>query len=95
MQDPIKSISNTNGSRNYTIYFILLYLWMLIANPQNRFPILGAIHLEKIIILVSWLVLIFSNKMKIRVSRITFLILIFYSAMLVSYCLSAYQDFFP
>ncbi len=94
MQDPIKSISNTNGSRNYTIYFILLYLLFLIVRPQSRFPVLGEIHIEKIIVLVSWIVLILSAKIVIRSPKMMFLIFAFYLAGIASYFLSPYKDFF-
>lgn len=67
---------------------------MITVSPQNRFPILGTIHLERIIILLSWLVLIFSNKIELRVSRITFLMLMLYLTMLISYSLSPYNNFF-
>jgi hypothetical protein len=43
--------------------------------------------------LLSWAVLVFSNKIKIRFSKITLLILLFYLWMLISYFLSPYQDF--
>lgn len=87
------STLNSIVPRNYTIFFIIFYFWLLVATPQYRFPFLGNIHFEKVIMFLSWAVLIFSNKIKIRFSRMTLLILLFYLWMLSSYFLSPYQDF--
>lgn len=89
--DPVTFDSTV--SRNYTIYFIILYFWILVATPHRRFPFLGDIHFERIVMLLSWAVLIFSNKIKIRFTRITLLILLFYFWMLISYTFSPYQSF--
>ena len=81
-------------SRNYSVFLILLYLWILITNPQSRFLILGYIHIEKIVMIVSWIVLFLRKKTVIRTSKMTFLILALYLVMITSYLLSPYQDFF-
>jgi O-antigen ligase len=88
------TINDLVESKNCTIFFILLYLWVLITHPQVRFPILGEIHFERILMLVCWMVLLFSSKAKVRVSRMTLLILMFYLWMIIGYLLSPYQDFF-
>lgn len=93
MTQVIPFTSNTTVSRNYTLYLIILYFWILVAIPQHRFRFLEDIHFERIIMLLSWAVLIFSNKIKIRFSRITLLILLFYFWMLISYFFSPYQNF--
>ncbi len=80
-------------SRNYAIYFILLYLACVITTPQNRFPILGHIHFEKILIFFSWVILIWSNKTTLRFSRTTILVLLFYFWMIISYFLSPYRNY--
>ena len=80
-------------SKNYTIFFILLYLWILVTNPQSRFPILGEIHFERIVMIVSWIVLLLTSKINIRFSSMTFLIIIFYLFLNISYFFSPYQNY--
>lgn len=80
-------------SRNYTIFLIIFYFWALVATPQHKFPFLGVIQFEKVIMFLGWAVLVFSNKFRMRFSRITLLILLFYFWMLISYFVSPYQDF--
>ncbi len=80
-------------TKNYTIYFILLFFWLLITHPQNRFPILGEIHFERIVMIISWIVLLLSRKINIKFSTLTFLISIFYLFLNISYLLSPYQDY--
>lgn len=80
-------------SKNYTIFFILLYLWILVTNPQSRFPILGEIHFERIVMIVSWMVLLLNSKINIRFSSMTFLIIIFYLFLNISYFFSPYQNY--
>ncbi len=54
--------SDSMKTKNYTIFFILFYLWILITNPQHRFTILGEIHFERIVMIVSWIVLLLEQK---------------------------------
>ena len=80
--------------KDYLIFLILVYLWMIMVQPQNRFPILGEIHFEKIVIVTSWLVLLIRDVGRIKTSSITPLILILYVVMFLSYLHSPYKDFF-
>lgn len=93
MTQVIQLTSNATVSRNYTLYLIILYFWILVATPHYRFRFLEDIHFERIVMLLSWAILIFSNKVKIRLSRVTLLILLFYFWMLISYFFSPYQNF--
>lgn len=80
-------------TKNYTIIFILIYLWMLVTSPQSRFPILGEIHFERIIVFLAWVVLLLNNKIRIRMSTMSYLILAFYLLLNISYFISPYQDY--
>ncbi len=81
-------------SKNITIFFIIFYLWILVTNPQSRFPILAAIHFERIVMLIAWIILIFSKRINIRVTKIAVFVLIFYIVLNVSYLLSPYQNYY-
>jgi len=91
-------VVNTNSEEvkysNFTIYTILVYLWMLVAKPQLRFEIIGAIQLEKIIVIVAFLSLILGSRMKVKFNSISWFIIIFYFWLLLSYSVSQYQNYF-
>jgi len=80
--------------KNYTILLILAYLWILVTNPQARFEIVGALHLEKILIILSWITLISSNKTKTKFNAISGLIILFFFWLLLSFSLSQYSGYY-
>ena len=79
---------------NFTLYTILVYLWMLVAKPQLRFEFIGAIQLEKIIVIVAFLSLVAGHRMKVKFNSISWFIIIFYFWLLLSYSVSQYQNYF-
>ena len=79
--------SNTNRS---IIFLLLIYLWMLIATPQYRFPIIGDLHLERIIIFFVVFLLFVKGRNEATHSPVSKLVITFYLLLLVSYLLSAY-----
>jgi O-antigen ligase len=80
-------------STNWAILPILVYIGCLLVQPQSRFPFLGAIQFEKIVVGIAFISLFATGNATIRASRITFLMLAFYLIMLLGYSLSPYQDF--
>ena len=80
--------------RNISMFLIIGYLWILVANPQARFPILGEIRLERIVMLSCWIVSALSHKIIFKSSKITGIILLLYASMIISYMLSPYKGFF-
>jgi len=78
--------------KNYTILLILAYLWILVTNPHARFDIIGTLHLEKVLIILSWITLITSGKMKAKFNAISGLIILFFFWLLLSFSLSQYSD---
>jgi len=79
---------------NFTLYTILVYLWMLVAKPQLRFEFIGTIQLEKIIVIVAFLSLVAGHRMKVKFNSISWFIIIFYFWLLLSYSVSQYQNYF-
>jgi len=79
---------------NFTLYTILVYLWMLVAKPQLRFEFIGTIQLEKIIVIVAFLSLVAGHRMKVKFNSISWFIIIFYCWLLLSYSVSQYQNYF-
>ena len=79
--------------KNYTILIVLVYLWILVANPQARFEIIGTLHLEKVLIIFGWLTLYASGRMQVKFNAITGLIIIFFAWQLLSYSLSEYSHY--
>jgi O-Antigen ligase len=80
--------------KRWALLFVVAYLWMLIATPQERFPFLGEIHLERILIFAAFATLLLSGKVQKRGAAITVLLMIFFSWMMISHFASPYRDFF-
>lgn len=80
--------------RNYTILIVLVYLWVLVANPQARFDFIGAIRLEKILVILAWLTLILSGKMQVKFDSISGLVVLFFFWLMLSFLLSPYGDYY-
>jgi len=72
---------------------ILFYLALLVIQPQNRFPYLGEIQFEKIVVGAIVATLIFGKGIALKAGRMTFLVLAFYAILLVSYLVSPYNQF--
>lgn len=79
--------------KNYTIILILVYLWILVADPQQRFPIIGDLRVEKILIILSWVSLFLTGKFNFKFNALSFLVVFFFFWLLLSYSLSSYQDY--
>lgn len=82
----------SQNPKNYTIFLIVFYLWIIIVNPQVRFPILDEIHFERIVMILSWAALFLTGK-NVRLKSISALILVFFAWQLTCYAFSPYQDF--
>jgi O-antigen ligase len=80
--------------RNYTILIVLVYLWVLVANPQARFDFIGAIRLEKILVILAWLTLFLSGKMQVKFDTISGLVVLFFFWLMLSFLLSPYGDYY-
>lgn len=80
--------------RNYTLLIVLVYLWILVVNPQARFPVIGSMHLEKILVILGWATLFLSGKMQVKFNAISALLIIFYLWLLLSYLLSPYAGYY-
>jgi len=80
--------------RNYTILIVLVYLWVLVANPQARFDFIGAIRLEKILVILAWLTLFLSGKMQAKFDSISGLVVLFFFWLMLSFLLSPYGDYY-
>jgi hypothetical protein len=81
-------------TKNYSVYLILIYLWILLVAPHNRFPFLETIRYERISMFLCWFTLLFSGKMKLRMSTLSVMIIIFYIWLLIAYAASPYQGYF-
>jgi len=79
-------------TKNITIYFILFYIWILVVGPQQRFPILETIRLERVSMLLCWAALFLSGRLTFRFTLLSVLILIFYMWLELSYLISPYKS---
>jgi len=80
--------------KNYTVLIILAYLWVIVANPQARFDIVGTLRVEKVFIILGWATLFASGRMKMKADAITGLIIVFFLWQLLSYSLSPYSNYY-
>ncbi len=78
---------------NPVVTLIVIYIWILFVKPENRFTFLQLIHFERLVMMISWMVLFFTNRLRPRFSFITLLIFVLYVGMFLSYLVSPYQKF--
>ena len=80
--------------KNYTILIVLVYLWILVANPQARFEIIGTLRVEKILIILGWVTLFLSGRAQLKFNAISGLIILFFVWLLLSFLLSQYSGYY-
>lgn len=78
---------------NPVVILIVVYIWILMVKPENRFTFLQVIHFERLVMIIAWLTLFLTHRMRIRFSSTTFVMFCLYLAMLVSYLASPFQDY--
>lgn len=85
--------ANRGKPVNYSIYLIIVYLWMIIVNPQQRFEILGAMHFERILMALSWGAVFLFGKSRLRFTGLTLVIVVFFLWQLMGYYFSPYSSY--
>jgi hypothetical protein len=81
-------------AKKIIIALIILYFWFLISNPQNRFIILGTLHIEKFLIVIIIGLTLCYERVKITNVKRSLFVIALYGAMLLSYLLSPYKSFY-
>jgi len=72
---------------------LILYLSLIVMEPQSRFPIIGEMALEKIAILLTGAFVILKKNNELRISKISILFVGFYCWSLISYIFSPYENY--
>lgn len=75
-----------------TVWLLLVYIWWFIATPDIRFPVLGDIHFERILVALIVLAVMVYRPPPRPVAALSVLLVILYAWMLLSYGLSPYKD---
>ncbi|OPY80561.1 MAG: O-Antigen ligase [Syntrophorhabdus sp. PtaU1.Bin153] len=78
---------------NPVVILIVIYIWILFVKPENRFTFLQLIHFERLVMMIAWMTLFFTNRLRPRFSLITLLVFGLYIGMFLSYLGSPYQSF--
>lgn len=73
-------------------WLLLVYVWYFITGPEVRFPILGAMHFERLLAAVLLLSLVVGARPTRRFNGATAIFLIFFVWQLVCYAFSPYKE---
>lgn len=75
-----------------TVWLLLVYIWWFVATPDIRFPVLGDIHFERILVALIVLAVVANRPPPRPVAGLSVLLIAFFLWMMLSYGLSPYQD---
>lgn len=92
VQPSTESNAELLGPVTPTVWLVLVYLWYFIATPDTRFPFIGEIHFERILVaIIAVMILIFRPPSR-PTATITVLLLLFFIWMLICYAISPYKN---
>ena len=94
--EQLEKVASDNSRQTYkltlSLFVLLVYYWMLIATPQIRFPVLGDIQLEKILVGFVFMAAYFSSAIHFNFTLVGRFLFILFSWALLSHFFSDYNE---
>ncbi|MCP3981366.1 MAG: hypothetical protein GY716_18870 [bacterium] len=78
---------------NWVLPLLFVYVWLFIATPHVRFPILTDIRFERLLVIAAWLVAVAGGYLVLRMAATNWWALAYFGWMLLAFALSNYRDF--